>query len=98
MYKDWNEREIKLLERVLLIPGIDLKIQCHLIEVLVRRASKGAKLVFELRHTWVVDMLAEMKDSGNGPAVGKCLVAVLMTRRNELLNEEPEVVQHLNLG
>ena len=91
LYSDWKEREIALLERVVLMMGMDLKIQCHLIEVLVRRAPEGAKRVLELRNTWVVEMLGEMKDSSNGPAVGKCLVSVLMTRRNELLNGDPQV-------
>jgi len=98
LYSDWKEREIALLERVLLLAGMDLKIQCHLIEVLVRRAPEGAKRVLRLRNTWVVDMLGEMKDSSMGPAVGKCLVSVLMTRRNELLNEDPQVTHHLRFG
>jgi hypothetical protein len=92
LFSDWKEREIGLLERVLLLAGMDLKIQCHLIEVLVRRAPEGAKRVLELRNTWVIDMLGEMKDSSNGPAVGKCLVGVLMTRRKELLDEDPQVI------
>jgi hypothetical protein len=32
-----------------------------------------------------------MKDSSVGPAVGKCLVSVLMARREELLAEGAEV-------
>ena len=96
-YSDWREREIALLERVVLMTGMDLKIQCHLIEVLVRRAPEGAKRVLELRNTWVVEMLVEMKDSSNGPAVGKCLVSVLMARRKELLNEDPTVHPFSNI-
>lgn len=91
LYGDWKGRETQLLERVANMKGIDMKIYCYLAEVLVRRASHGAKKILELRNNWVMDMLAYMKDGGNGPAVGKCLVGVLMVRRTELIENDPEV-------
>lgn len=91
VFADWKEREIELLKRVILMTGIDLKVQCFLIEVLVRRVSNGSKLVLELKSSWVDDMLGRMKDTGAGPAVGKCLVTVLMVRRAELTDECPDV-------
>ena len=66
---------------------MDRKIQCYLIEVLVRRVFDGGKRVLEIRKNWVMEMLGEMKDGSIGPAVGKCLVSVLMVRRAELMNE-----------
>src|SRR5437773_5656659 len=50
LFPNWKEREIELLERVVNFTGIDMKIQCYLIEVLVRRASGGAKRVLEIRN------------------------------------------------
>jgi len=92
LYVDWKEREIELLEKVVIMTGIDLKIQCYLIEVLVRRASNGAQRILQIRKDWVMKMLAEMKDGSIGPAVGKCLVSVLMVRRTELMTQDPEVL------
>jgi hypothetical protein len=91
-FADWKEREIELLKRIVLMTGVDLKVQCFLIEMLVRRASNGSKLVLELKSSWVDEMLGRMKDGGTGPAVGKCLVTVLMVRRTELTDENPDVV------
>jgi hypothetical protein len=71
--------------------GVDIKAQCFLIEVLVRRASDGAKRVLELNEHWVRDMLLRMKDGSVGPAVGKCIVSVLIARRNELMESDPQV-------
>jgi hypothetical protein len=45
----------------------------------------------EIHKGWVKEMLGRMKDSSVGPAIGKCLVSVLMTRRTELVLEDPEV-------
>lgn len=92
LYVDWKEREIELLEKIVKITGIDLKIQCYLIEVLVRRTSNGAQRILQIRKDWVMEMLAEMKDGSIGPAVGKCLVSVLMVRRTELMTQDPEVL------
>lgn len=91
LFPDWKDRECELLERMVKMNGINLKIQCYLIEVLVRRASNGAQRVLQIRKDWVMEMLAQMKDGGLGPAVGKCLVGVLMVRRTELLNDDSEV-------
>jgi hypothetical protein len=33
-----------------------------------------------------------MKDGSVGPAVGKCIVTVLMARRTELMDSNPEVI------
>jgi hypothetical protein len=91
LYPDWETREIDALKRVVTMTGVDLKIQCFLIEVLVRRAPEGARRVMEIHKGWVKEMLERMKDSSVGPAIGKCLVSVLMTRRTELIMEDPEV-------
>jgi len=91
IYSDWNEREVALLERVARIHSMDMKIQCYLTEVLIRRISNGAGKLFELQKDWVSTMLAEMKDGGTGPAVGKCIVSVLMARRAELIADHNEV-------
>ena len=71
--------------------GVDIKAQCFLTEVLVRRASDGARRVLELNEHWVRDMLLRMKDGSVGPAVGKCIVSVLIARRNELMESDPQV-------
>lgn len=63
-----------------------------MIEVLVRRASDGAKRVLQSNENWVRDMLLRMKDGGVGPAVGKCIVSVLTARRSELMESNPEVL------
>ena len=76
----------------MLMTGVDIKVQCFLIEVLVRRASDGAKRVLELNMNWVRDMLLRMKDGSVGPAVGKCIVSVLMARRNELMKSNPQAL------
>jgi hypothetical protein len=91
VFQDWEARELELLKRVVVMTGVDLKVQCFLIEVLARRASNGARLVLGLQSSWVGDMLERMKDGGVGPAVGKCLVSVLMVRRAELTDEDSEV-------
>ena len=72
--------------------GMDIKVQCFLTEVLVRRASDGAKRVLALNESWIRDMLLRMKDGSVGPAVGKCIVTVLMARRTELMDSTPEVI------
>ena len=87
LFPDWKEREIHLLDKVVDFTGMDMKIQCYLIEVLVRRVSEGGKRVLEIRNNWVTEMLGKMKDGSIGPAVGKCLVSVLMVRRTELINK-----------
>lgn len=69
----------------------DMKIQCYLIEVLVRRVRDGAGQVMRMRDGWVKDMLLRMKDSSVGPAIGKCLVSVLMQRRHDLIEKDSEV-------
>jgi hypothetical protein len=92
VFADWKEREIELLKRIVLMTGVSIKVQCFLIEMLVRRASNGSQLVLELKSSWVDEMLGRMKDGGAGPAVGKCLVTVLMVRRAELTDQDPEVV------
>lgn len=92
VFADWKEREVELLKRIVLMTGVDIKVQCFLIEMLVRRALNGSKLVLELKSSWVDEMLGRMKDGGAGPAVGKCLVTVLMVRRTELTDQDPEVV------
>jgi len=91
LYPDWETRQVDLFEKVVGLREVDLKIQCYLIDVLCRRVSNGAERLLEWRPTWVVEMLSLMKDSGLGPAVGKCLVTVLMVRRTELLKDDPEV-------
>lgn len=93
LYPDWNAREVALLERVTQMHSMDMKVQCYLIEVLVRRVSNGAERLLNLEKDWVATMLAEMKDGGIGPAVGKCIVTVLMARRAELM-EHNEVRIH----
>lgn len=80
---------------VFTITDIDLKVQCHLIEILVRRVSNGAHRLLETRKSWVTQMLEEMKDGGVGPTVGKCLVCVLTVLRSELLEESAEVLSFL---
>ena len=87
LFPDWKEKEIDLLDKVVDFTGMDMKIQCYLIEVLVRRVSEGGKRLLEIRNNWVAEMLGKMKDGSIGPAVGKCLVSVLMVRRIELMNE-----------
>ena len=87
LFPDWKEKELELLEKVINFREMDRKIQCYLIEILVRRVSDGGKRVLEIRNNWVMEMLGEMKDGSTGPAVGKCLVSVLMVRRIELMNE-----------
>ena len=91
LYADWESRQLDLFEKVVCLRDVDLKIQCYLIDVLSRRVSNGAEKLLEWRPTWVVEMLSLMKDSGVGPAVGKCLVTVLMVRRTELLKDDPQV-------
>jgi hypothetical protein len=91
VFRDWEAREFELLKRVVVMTGVDLKVQCFLIEVLVRRPSNGARLVLELQTAWVGQMLERMRDGGVGPAVGKCLATVLMVRRAELTHEDSEV-------
>jgi hypothetical protein len=91
VFQDWEARELELFKKVVIMKGVDLKVQCFLIEVLVRRVSNGAKLVLDLQTSWVGEMLEKMKDGGFGPAVGKCLVSVLMVRRTELTHEDSEV-------
>jgi hypothetical protein len=92
LFTDWERREVDLLKHVVGIKDMDLKVQCYLVEVLVRRAVNGAGLVMELQPDWVIDKLGQMKDGGVGPAVGKCLVSVLMVRRTELMTEDSEVL------
>jgi len=87
LFPDSKEREVQLLEKAMNFREMDRKIQCYLIEVLVRRVFDGGKRVLEIRKNWVMEMLREMKDGSTGPAVGKCLVGVLMVRRTELMNE-----------
>ena len=70
---------------------MDMKVQCYLTEVLVRRITNGAKKLLELQEYWIRTMLREMKDSGTGPAVGKCIVSVLIARRAELIADHNEV-------
>jgi len=91
IYSDWNKREVALLERVAQIHSMDMKVQCYLTDVLVRRTTNGAKRLLELHKDWVGTMLGEMKDSGTGPAIGKCIVSVLMARRAELIADHNEV-------
>jgi hypothetical protein len=86
LFSDWDEREFGLLERVAQLHSMDTKIQCYLIEVLVRRVSNGAQRLLELERDWVARMLADMKDGGTGPAIGKCIVTVLLVRRAELMD------------
>jgi hypothetical protein len=91
VFQDWEARELELFKKVVVMKGVDLKVQCFLIEVLVRRVSNGAKLVLGLQTSWVGEMLEKMRDGGFGPAVGKCLVSVLMVRRAEITHEDSEV-------
>jgi hypothetical protein len=97
LFLDWKEREVRLLEKIVIVREMDRKIQCYLIEVLVRRVSNGGKRVLEIRNNWVMEMLAEMKDGSIGPAVGKCLVSVLMVRRTELMNDSDVPSPNSNL-
>jgi hypothetical protein len=91
LYGDWEAREQNILRECVMMSGY-MKIQCYLIEVLVRRVRDGAGRVMEIRNDWVKDMLSRMKDSSIGPAIGKCLVSVLMQRRCELIDKDQEVL------
>ena len=98
LFQDWRKREKELLKRVVLMKDVDLKIQCHLIEFLVRRTPNGAREVIESQPNWVSAKLAQMKEGGVGPALGKCVVTVLVVRRTELMSEDEEVYSLYNLN
>jgi hypothetical protein len=98
LFSDWDEREFGLLERVAQMHSMDTKIQCYLIEVLVRRVSNGAERLLELERGWVARMLGEMKDGGTGPAIGKCIVTVLMVRRTELMDHNEVRIPETTVG
>jgi hypothetical protein len=97
LFSDWDGREFGLLERVAQMHSMDTKIQCYLIEVLVRRVSNGAERLLELERDWVARKLAEMQDGGTGPAIGKCIVTVLMVRRTELMDHNEVSISSTNL-
>jgi hypothetical protein len=89
--EDWEKREKELLRHLLSKSDMDLKIQCHLIELLVRRTPNGGKELLDIDPDWVAKKLRQMKDGSVGPAIGKCLVSVLMALRTDLLEEDEKV-------
>jgi hypothetical protein len=91
VFSDWRERDVTLLEKAVLRTGADIKFQCFLIELLVRRITGGGGILLNMDNNWVTNMLLRMKDSSVGPAVGKCVVSVLMVRRTELIDSDPTV-------
>ena len=57
----------------------------------MRRITGGGGILLNMDNNWVTNMLLRMKDSSVGPAVGKCVVGVLMVRRTELIDSDPTV-------
>ena len=88
---DWRERDVRLLEKAVLRTGADIKFQCFLIELLVRRVTGGGGILLNMNSNWITNMLLRMKDGSVGPAIGKCVVSVLMVRRTELIDSDPTV-------